>query len=210
MLPFASATLQSGTVIPYSPDDWMVIASQAAPVDGIIEISGLDLTEFQRVVIVIDGLRADTEDVILWFRALVGGVPIVAGYRFVVIPTLSANTTAGIPVTSASETGIELAISADSQTNFSFSMRIEVCNPTSALYKEFQIDGARLNESNEAVRTQGGGILESAGAIDGFLLNAEGALLTAGQATVYGEKLGSRAGSPISPSLLSMWSGALS
>jgi hypothetical protein len=197
----------SGVVVP--GDDWQIIAHKAVPVDSIFDFAGLDLTEYQRIVIMINGLRADTEDVTVWLHASAGGSPILSGYRYTITPVLSSDATAGTASASASATGILLALAADTQTNYSMGMRVEFTNATSALHKIFCLDGTRSNQAGDVVRSWGGGIVESTTAIDGFVVSAEGGLLTAGLVTIYGVKLGARTGSPITPEMMSMWVGAL-
>ena len=194
---------------PYPADGWEVLAHMTAPVDNLFDFNGIDLTEYQRLVLLLDELVVDTDGTQIMLQLGIDDVLMVSGYRYYAIGIASSGSANDIAISSTSAPEIVLTGAATDAANASFSTRIEISNADAALFKNIAYGGTRRTSGGSAFRITGGGVLEQTGDITSLLISSADGLITAGRTTLYGVAKGPRAGSPVTPALQSFWVGAL-
>lgn len=188
--------------------DFPLIARTTTIEGGVIALTGLDLTDYQAVFIVVDGVQASAQFTQLGLQVLTDGVVRNSGYRYVKQSYDSANINGNVASQSADRLLLTTNVSASA--SYSGNWTIEITNLDTALFKLVSVNDHRVTShaSAAAHRGAGGGVLELTGTVDGFVLLPDSTgLISAGSMAVYGVKKGTR--TPLDPELQSMWAGAL-
>jgi len=191
----------------WNPD---VLYHQTAPVDGVFDITGLDLTGYQRVALYMDGITATGAVDLVMHTYIDGGLRAVEGHVWRASAGTTANGDGSFESSVGTGFGVYVSNSVDlgSGAGQAFSGCLELSVPP-AKYPSFSLDAYAIASSGVGVRYTAAGHLTDTGRLTGFALVAQnGGLLSGGTITVYAMKkaLG-RAPDPITAAVQSLWTG---
>lgn len=169
---------------------WTFIQRLSSPTSDKLEFTGLSLSGYQRVVLLLDGLVVGTDNAQILLQLYTATTLRTSGYRHYLAEASSGGTTD----TSNSTSTSSVPLAGTGAANFgvgngaskSFSGRVDICNSNLALYKLIEHNGNAIGPTGNMFRTRGGGILEQTGNIDGIKVFPSSGTLTAGSAALYG------------------------
>lgn len=169
---------------------WQIIEHKSAPASDMFDFTGLDLTGYQRVVLLLDGLVVGTDGAFVLLQLSTASTLRTSGYRYVTREYSSGGTSDSTSSSSASS----IRLHGGSTSNWgvgnaageSFSGKCEISNAKVALYKHVQADGAAVGPTGALVRSVVAGLLEQTGDIDGIRALLSTGTLSSGKATLYG------------------------
>jgi hypothetical protein len=208
--------------IPVVPagDNWVFIAHYSAPVDGVFDITGLDLAGYSRIIVELDEVRFDLDagatEGFLTLSFYAAGVLLGLGYypwRHL------ATSSSGASTNTASTTEREIRILGGSTASFgmdedsgaSFNAEFEIHNFDSAtLYKMVNHRCVWLSTAGHVITAYGAAAIETTEPLTGMLIVTNNAIITSGTVTVYGIQTADRTPDTPTPELVSLWVGALS
>jgi hypothetical protein len=149
-----------------------------APVSNTFDITGLDLSGIQRVILFLDGITVDTANTDVIVQFYIAGALVTTGYRYT-----TANNTSAVgenDVSSGSAAHVLVTDVAATGANISLCSRLEI--NVGGKYKLATSDTARMGSSGGLARVRGGGLLENNGSLTGMKISGSGGLITGGQA----------------------------
>jgi hypothetical protein len=169
----------------------VIIARLTAPSSDMLSFTGLDLTSYRMVTLLVWGLTVGTDDASVWLRVSQGGSFLsgASDYSYV----LSTGVTSGSTETEASNAAAKIALTDDS-ANFSvgnaagegFITRIEIVNRESGEPHYLTFNGAHTGPTGSGMMTNGEGVVNSSTALDGLRILLSTGTMTAGKAVLIG------------------------
>lgn len=169
----------------------LLISRQSAPVSGMFDFSGLDLTPYSFVEIVADGLTVDTTDTVLYMQLRTAAGLLTSGYHYHLFAySSSASTTsqtndAGTGCVVMGTGAAAWSIVAGTQAGG----RIRITNPgASGLKKLTRSEFVCINSNTKAQRHDANGHNDDTAALTGFRLLVTSGNILAGAVSVLGFK----------------------
>jgi hypothetical protein len=163
--------LSFGTTDPNEIDVWEELDRSSTITSGAITISGLDLTDYVAIRVLLLGLTVTTDDSLVQVRFLVAGSEVSTGYRWAVRRLEPAG---GNSVGSTSDTSIHLTEAAGgtqavgNASTESLGGSLTVFGPTAALFKLYRGQATFIQPDASASEADLAGMLEDTGAITGI------------------------------------------
>ena len=170
---------------------WATISELTSPSGGVFDFPSLSLGGYALVQMILSGVTVTTDGTDPIVTCYVGGVEQTSGYRWGNQNNHSNTSLAGLDDGSTAAAGILLTSNnADwdigNNANYSFGGLVQFDAPAStALYKKANIEATCNGPSGRINVVSGIGLLENAGAINGFKVAGTSAL-TGGIVTLLG------------------------
>jgi hypothetical protein len=168
---------------------WDEIARQETIASGELTLSGLTLTDYMAVQLLVNGVTVTTDDSTVGLTILIAGSEITSGYAWGLQRT--SFSVGGTARGSTSDSAIRLTSTTATQgvgnaSTESFSAVVYLHHPTSALHKKAFYRSAWVQPAGTDMEVSvGGGQLANNGAITGFVI-AGSSDLTAGNMILLG------------------------
>jgi hypothetical protein len=169
---------------------WNLIQRLSAPTSDKFTFTGLSLSSYQRVMLLLDAMKVGTDDAAVLLQLSTGGTLRTSGYRYYITQGSSGGSNNSSNSTSASSIRIAGTGNAGwgvgNAASSNATSRIYISNSNVALYKTIDVSGTVIHPSGNASRIRGGGILEQTGNTDGITISLSTGTLTSGTAALYG------------------------
>lgn len=168
----------------------IIIARLTSPTSDILTFSGLDLSPYRVVTLMVWGLAVGTDDARPYLQVSQGGSFISGASDYSFVHT--SRSTSGSTENETSNAAAQIVL-ADSTANWGvgnaagegFMSRIEIVNRESGpCYVTF--NGAHTGPTGNAVMTNGEGVVNNSTAIDGLRILMSAGTMTAGKAVLIG------------------------
>jgi len=202
-------------------DNWEVLAHASAPTDGIFDLTGFDIGDWQAIVVEMDEIRIDLDagrtDASIQGNLYIDGVLLGDGYnpwRHIATKTNGdTSDTSGTTVRGWRLLGgVTNTYTMDEDTGASFGGRLEIANANSpTLHKTMFGSLIWMTNAGHACPAALVGLVSATGRITGFMISCDMGVLTSGTVTIYGVP-GPAAREPYVPpaDVVSLYVGALS
>lgn len=207
MLPFAASTLAYDSAGANPPDldlhDEVWLGTATASGDTIL-LDGIDVADYQCLLVYLDGIQAASDVVSLDMQLLTDGVLRNSGHRYV--NQSLRDDLSDFKIESQSASALRLTDNVPiSSSNGSVAFDITVTNLTS-LYKQIGFFQSRVDSTPNAYKAFGASVLENSGTVTGILISSSVAIT--GTMAVFGLRVNS---SPVAQdaALQSMWVGGI-
>lgn len=166
------------------------IEHKSAPVSNAITFSNLNLTPYNRVLVMIDGITVDTDDTGIYFRLEIDGTLHTTGYLY----NIEGYSSGANEISVNSQAGALFPLAFHSTSNWKvgnaagecYTGNVTISNVNTSLYKHMWHEGLYIGPTGNCILAEGGCTLSQHSLVTGMQIYPNANNILTGNATLYG------------------------